>query len=298
MADEPTIDVRLPEQEPASEQQPQGAMRSWLVSGVQFVDRRRRFGAHGRARELLVVDRPVAPGVSQRWAAALHRYAVRSGLSELSPEQRRVITMAYLEGRTNEEIATALGVSITTVRRRLWVALGRLDAYLRGSGAWLSALLLAAAIYALNHSTRFVRWVPTAVGSAEKAQRLAATATAGALAATALGIVAFTSDTPMPSKSSPGATQPSIVQTVFAEGPSTPVVPRAVAPSPAQPNSAAHRVTGANAGARSVPTTASRPPAIDCDGNRTDAPPHIPVGPRANHPTEPPVTHSDEGDCD
>jgi hypothetical protein len=65
------------------------AMRSWLVSGVHVfvVDPRRRFGRHGRTRELLVVERPTQHEASERWqtlAAALHRHTVRDGLARLS----------------------------------------------------------------------------------------------------------------------------------------------------------------------------------------------------------------------
>src|SRR6266699_772565 len=154
------------------------AMRSWLVSGVHFVDPRRRFGSHGRARELLVAaDRPVSQNASERWqglAAALHRHTVRSGLSELRPDERHVITLAYLEGRTNREIATLLGGSVTTVQRRLLYALGRLEAYIGRTGVWLSALLLVAAAYAIRPLTHGVRLVNAAAASPERAQKLAA----------------------------------------------------------------------------------------------------------------------------
>src|SRR5437773_11611393 len=39
------------------------SVRSWLASGAQMVDRRRRFGDHGRPRKHLVVD-PSAPPTS------------------------------------------------------------------------------------------------------------------------------------------------------------------------------------------------------------------------------------------
>jgi sigma-70-like protein len=300
-AGEPGRDPTVPEQEPGNGHRPLDAMRSWLLSGVQFVDRRRRFGAHGRARELLVAGRPAGPDPSERLqtlTSALHRYTVRSGLSELSPEHQRVISLAYLEGRTNREIAAALGVSIRTVRRRLWVALGLLEAYLTRSGAWLLAPLLAAAIYSLSHSARFVRWVSTAANSADKAQRLVATVTAGALATAAVGIVAFTSDTPTPSKSHRAQAAPTIFEIVLPAGTSTllsPSVPReplVLAPLFAQQTSGAVvRPTGP-AGAAPSKSQDNR----GCDGNPTSAPPNTPVGPR-HGATGPPVTHPGPGGC-
>ena len=117
------------------------SVRSWLASGAQMVDRRRRFGDHGRTRKLLVVDPSARPNASERWhstTSALQRHTVGGALSELEPEHRRVITLAYLEGQTNRQIAATLGVSVTTARRRLWAALERLELYVSAAGAWLA----------------------------------------------------------------------------------------------------------------------------------------------------------------
>ena len=277
------------------------AMRTWLFSGVHLVDRRRRFGGHGRARELLVVDQPVRNGASDRWqglAASLHRHAVRGGLSELSPEEQRVITLAYLEGRTNREIASMLGVSVTTARRRLWVALDHLDAYLSRTGAWLSALVLAVAAYAAVHAARSGRWVATAAGTPDKAQRLAATLTAGVVTTAALGMVAFTSDSVMSSKSRPAATAPVSPPTTVTEQIANPnglstVGPMAIGPLV---------VTLADTKTKK-PTSDGTPTAAGgshhgkgCHGNPTNAPPSVPVGSRASHPGAP-VTHPTAGGC-
>ena len=192
------------------------AMRSWLVSGVQFVDPRRRFGNHSRARELLVADQQVDPTTSRRWqglAAALHRHTVRGGLSELQPDERHVITLAYLEGHTNREIAALLGVSVKTVQRRLLFALGRLEAYIGRTGVWLSALILVAAAYAMRPLTYGVQLVNSAAASPDRAQRLAATLTAGAVSAAAFGIVAFTSDSGIARKATQTTTPPAVSQT-------------------------------------------------------------------------------------
>ena len=154
MQDEQGHDSRFAKHERQSRPLPRDAMRSWLVSGIHLfvVDPRRRFGGHARAKELLVVDRRAWPGVSERWQtllAALHRHTVHDGMSQLSPEERRVLTLAYLEGRTNHEIAAMSGVSVSTVRRRLSVALQRLDEYVNRTGAWLAARTLG------RHGGRF-----------------------------------------------------------------------------------------------------------------------------------------------
>ncbi len=275
------------------------AMRSWLVHGVQMVDRRRRFGSHGRARELLVADQPATQNGSERWqalAAALHRHTVRGGLSELGPEHRRVITLAYLEGRTNREIAAMLGVSVTTVRRRLWIALGLLEAYIGRTGVWLSALILVAATSALRPATRVGPWVTTAAGSADRAQRVATTLTAGAMSAAVLGVVAFTSDSTPPQKSPRAATAQLVTQT-SAAAPSVASIESQLSPSQSvQPNivvtSSTERAT--------APVPEGTSPAGDndhnngCGGNPTSAPPPVPVGPHAGGA---PVTHPDAGGC-
>jgi hypothetical protein len=212
------------------------AMRSWLVNGVQSVDPRRRFGSHGRARELLVADS--SKSGSERWqalAAALHRHTVRGGLSELQPDERHVITLAYLQGLTNREIAAVLGVSVTTVQRRLLFALGRLEAYIGRTGVWLSAVILVAAAYALRPGATLVRWVTTAAGAPDRAQRVATTLTAGAVSAAMLGIVAFTSDSTPPGKPPRAGIPPVVAQTIAAAPPAAHVASRISLPSSNQP---------------------------------------------------------------
>lgn len=275
------------------------AMRSWLVHGVQMVDRRRRFGSHGRARELLVADQPATRNGSERWqalAASLHRHTVRGGLSELGPDQQRVITLAYLEGRTNREIAAMLGVSVTTVRRRLWTALGLLEAYIARTGVWLSALILVAATSALRPATRVGNWVATAAGSTDRAQRVATTLTAGAMSAAVLGMVAFTSDSTTPPKSPRAATTQSVTHTAIAP-PNAATIESQTSPPASVPPSIVTEGTTAPA---TAPVSEGTSPAggrhhnNGCGGNPTSAPPPVPV---ESHGTGAPVTHPDAGGC-
>ena len=290
---EPTLKVL----EPTGDHFGLDAMRSWLAHGVQLVDRRRRFGSHGRAREMLVSDQNATQNGSERWqalAAALHRHTVRGGLSELGPEHRRVITLAYLEGRTNREIAAMLGVSVTTVRRRLWIALGLLEAYIGRTGVWLSALILVAATSALRPATRIGHWVTTAAGSTDRAQRVASTLTAGAMSAAVLGIVAFTSDSTTPQKSPGAANAQSAVQT----GVSAPNVASidSQTTQPLEPNI----VVASTTAPATTPDSDGTVPAggrhnnNGCDGNPTSAPPPVPV---RSLGTGSPVTHPDAGGC-
>lgn len=161
-------------------------MRSWLASGAQVVDRRRRFGRHDRTRKLLVVDPQARPASAEGWhstTAALQRHTVSGALNELEPEHRRVITLAYLEGHTNSQIAAALGVSVTTAKRRLIKALEKLEIYISAAGAWLAAVLI------------FVGARVARVNASPEAQRVVSTVTVGALAAAAVGVITFLPDT-------------------------------------------------------------------------------------------------------
>lgn len=163
-----------------------GLMRSWLVRGSRrfAVDPRRRFGRNGGARRLLANEAEAAPARHGAWGglvSALQRHTVHGELSQLPKEDRQILSMAYLYGHTNREIAEMLDVSVSTVRRRLSQALSRLDESMRRAGLWVSILALGAlALYnRLNHSARATRLPAT----------LAAVA-AGTATVVTLGVVA------------------------------------------------------------------------------------------------------------
>jgi DNA-directed RNA polymerase specialized sigma24 family protein len=179
---------------------PSDAIRSWLARGIHTfaVDPRRRLGNHGGARRLLAADRAsvnTAPGAWRELVSALQRHTMHSGLAQLSAEERQVITLAYLEGRTNRQIAAMLGVSVSTVRRRLWAGLGRLDEYVRRTGTWISAALLWGLAYVIGRTARQGR-LANAVSSADWPHRLAATLAAGSMTVAAVSLVAASPDTP------------------------------------------------------------------------------------------------------
>lgn len=278
------------------------AMRSWLVTGVHVfvVDPRRRFGRHGRTRELLVLDRPSPHEASERWqtlAAALHRHTVRDGLARLGAAERRIITLAYLEGHTNREIAAMLGVSVSTVRRRLLLALEHLDTFLRRSGAWLAAIALAALTYVNGHAARGARWFGSpAVG--ERAQLVAATLAVGAVGVAAVGYVSLSRPTAPSVPTHTAISAP--VAHVQTGAPSLPIGPL-IAAAVVRPTTNIDTGAGTNATAvtRAMTKTASTTaaPIRGCHGNPTNAPPPTPVGPRPHPRSGPPVTHPGPGGC-
>lgn len=275
------------------------SIRSWLASGAQVVDRRRRLGGHGRTKKLLVVDQTTRPNGSERWhntTAALQRHTVGGALSEMDPEHRRVITLAYLEGRTNREIAATLGVSVATARRRLVRALEKLETIVSAAGAWLVAVLMGFGLYLL---TRFGRLTD----SADKVQRVAAAVTVGAMAAAAVGVVTFM----------PQATKPHHGVTLTSSAPAgagplvlAPDIAGIVGPGGATSLSSADHDSAAGAKKavhQDAPSpndqTASGggPGSNGCHGNPTGAPAPVPVGPRGQGPHGPPVDPPGKGGC-
>jgi len=261
------------------------SVRSWLASGAQMVDRRRRFGDHGRTRKLLVVDPSARPNASERWhstTSALQRHTVGGALSELEPEHRRVITLAYLEGQTNRQIAATLGVSVTTARRRLWAALERLELYVSAAGAWLAALLVGFSVYVLSRLAKLTE-------SADTAQRVAATVTVGALAAAAVGVIYVLPSTSAPLHASPKAAAPAAPGLqVFVPALSI-SAPHGVAQAPDQQVFSKAKKDAPNGPKTELEATSGGGSSNGCHGNLTGAAPPVPVGGRGSHPAGPPV---------
>jgi hypothetical protein len=265
------------------------SIRSWLASGAQVVDRRRRLGRHGQTKKLLVVDPVARSNGSERWhstTAALQRHAVGGALSEMDPEHRRVITLAYLEGRTNREIAATLGVSVTTARRRLVAALERLEAIVSAAGAWLVAVLAGFGLWILARISRLT-------DSTDKAQLVAATVTV-TVAAAAVGVITF-----MPGAASPHRGN-TIVRSVPAAAGPLALVPTAVIGGPAWATQAtggkkaAHQdlqVSSDQTGSGGAQGTNG------CHGNPTGAPPAVPAASRSVQPNGPPVDPPGLGGC-
>src|SRR5439155_14028094 len=110
---------------------------------------RRRSGANAKARRLLTSDEARRAGVYGGWlglVAALQRHTVRDAMAEMPKEDRNILTLAYLHGHTNDQIAQALNVSVRTVSRRLTNALGKLEEQVTSLGVWmLSAVLVVLA---------------------------------------------------------------------------------------------------------------------------------------------------------
>jgi DNA-binding CsgD family transcriptional regulator len=259
----------------------------------------------------MLADDASATENSQPWrdlASALRRQAISQGLHQLGPRAKEVVRLAYLEGRTNREIAARLGVSISTVQRRLRAALGDMEAFLRRSGGALSTwIVLTAGQFADRHIRAGRQWRSSAHGM----HSVLATGVAAVAVASTVAIVSLA---PAPATSSPaprgpqatappalpdGATPASAVGTVDTTSP--PLAGLSV-PALAEVDSAA--VSGAArdeapAGPGSAKPTAvgARHENLGCDGNPTSAPPEVPVGPRQDHVPRAPVSHPGAGGC-
>jgi RNA polymerase sigma factor (sigma-70 family) len=290
--------------EPVGNPARKDAVRSWLVRGIhEFeVDPRRRRGEHARAKELLLGDSRERHDTDHwhKLAAAIHRHTLQGGLGQLHPDERRLVTLAYLDGLTNREIAKALGVSVSTIHRRLAAAVENLEAYISRSGAWLSAVVLALAGGATLRMSRLGRSAMDFAGKADWPQKLAATLAAGAFATAVLGVVSVTPDSVTP-KPSPRITRhfaPPITESVQRLG-SIPAAPRTVVL--AQDRPALNAVPGVKPESPAIAATTKTTVAVHsnkgCDGNPTSAPPRVPVGSKNGHPTGAPVTHPTKGGC-
>lgn len=268
------------------------SVRSWLASGAQLVDRRRRFGRHGRTRKLLVVDPAARPNASDGWhstTSALQRHTVGGALSELDPQHRRVITLAYLEGQSNRQIAATLGVSVTTARRRLWKALERLEMYVSAAGAWLAALLVGFSVYVLSRLAKLTE-------SADTAQRVAATVTVGVLAAAAVGVVTVIPSTSAPRHASPKAAAP-VAPGLHVIFPLASIIaPQGIVQTPDQLVRGDVKKGEADVSKPDPTVIAGGGSSNGCHGNVTGAPAPVPVGPRGAGRHGPPV-NPPKGGC-
>lgn len=115
-----------------------GSVRTWVLSIVHHraIDRLR--GVAGRARHDVALDdfeRIIA--VDDPWRdveVGVQREVLQSGLATLPREQREAIQMAYFEGYTQQEIATAMNVPVGTVKGRLRIGLQKMRSLLTGVG--------------------------------------------------------------------------------------------------------------------------------------------------------------------
>ena len=170
------------------------AMRSWLARGIHpFAVATSRSRARRNASRVLGDDQSLATDRNRGWrelASALQRHTLHNALIHLDPIERQVVTLAYLQGRTNRQIAALMGVSVSTVSRRLSHALDHLDDYVRRTRGWITATLLVG----LGYLSARVGRVVNDANAGDWTHRVASTVAVGTVAVVSVGLVATSPD--------------------------------------------------------------------------------------------------------
>jgi RNA polymerase sigma factor (sigma-70 family) len=170
------------------------AMRSWLVRGIHpFAVATSRSRARRNAKRVLGDDQRLATDRNRGWrelASALQRHTLHNALIHLDPIERQIVTLAYLQGRTNRQIAALMGVSVSTVSRRLSRALEHLDDYVRRTRGWIAAALLVG----LSYLSARVGRVANGANAGDWTHRVGATVAVGTVAVVSVGLVATSPD--------------------------------------------------------------------------------------------------------
>lgn len=116
-----------------------GPLRTWLLALVHHraVDAvRREARLRERATRAANLEPPAvedpADEVVEDADLAERRRRVREALAGLPADQRRVIEMAYFDGKTQPEIASELKIPLGTVKTRTFAAMRRLRAAMEG----------------------------------------------------------------------------------------------------------------------------------------------------------------------
>jgi RNA polymerase sigma-70 factor (ECF subfamily) len=102
-----------------------GSAFCWIVTVARrkAIDRLRANSRHlqrlEEAQGARTDDEFTAPVALETLAAGERSAAVRTALAKLGPEERRAITLAFFDGLTHEEIATALRTPVGTIKARI-----------------------------------------------------------------------------------------------------------------------------------------------------------------------------------
>jgi RNA polymerase sigma-70 factor, ECF subfamily len=118
-----------------------GSVQSWLIIMARnsAIDRIRQHRAQPRAVPLepesgFELESPDA-SPEQQTAAAQRRRKIQQLMSELPPEQREAVELAFFAGLTHAELAERLGEPLGTVKSRIRMGLIRLRTLLEETGA-------------------------------------------------------------------------------------------------------------------------------------------------------------------
>jgi hypothetical protein len=256
-------------------------------------DPRRRLGRYAEARRFLAEhgrNASVAPGVWDGLLNALRSHTIQDTLASLAAWEREVLHLAFLEGRTNREIAAILHISRSTVRRRIVLGLANLDDQLRRVGTKASAILVLLLAPALSRA-RIAGHAVSALRASPAGSVVFATVAGAAVGAVVVGAIAGNQG--VTARDGPAASSTHVT----AGAPLVSVELRQDSPTGVGPPASTQ---GSSAGAGPAGASANTNGLLDpgCDGNPTSAPATTPVGPRTAHGQGlSPVTHPLAGGC-
>lgn len=107
-----------------------GRVRTWLAVRMRSraLDRQKSARVSRRAGDESVLERVESEGGASDIERTPDQQRVRGALADLSAEQRQIVELAYFDGLSCSEIATAIAVPIGTVKSRMAAAMARLRA--------------------------------------------------------------------------------------------------------------------------------------------------------------------------
>ncbi|MEQ8233485.1 MAG: sigma-70 family RNA polymerase sigma factor [Gammaproteobacteria bacterium] len=108
--------------------------RTWMytLARNRMIDHFRAGERRNRAHDGFATIEPVLREDSEPPERDANRARVAALLEELPPEQRRILLLVYVEGRSHREIAEMLGLPIGTVKSRTRLAFNRLRKLMEG----------------------------------------------------------------------------------------------------------------------------------------------------------------------
>jgi RNA polymerase sigma-70 factor (ECF subfamily) len=101
-----------------------GSMTTWVFAIARNlrIDRLRREVPWQELPEGRMAEASSEPLPDEAVAEKERQERVQAALAELPPEQKEVVSLAYLEGLSHSEIAERLGVPLGTVKSRMRIA--------------------------------------------------------------------------------------------------------------------------------------------------------------------------------
>lgn len=109
-----------------------GGLETWVttIARTRSIDRLRSLGTVSRMVEGVAQQPPPAsatpPSPDDSASAAQDQSRVRAAMTQLPPEQREVVLLAYFDGLSQSEIARKTGQPLGTVKTRARLALEKL----------------------------------------------------------------------------------------------------------------------------------------------------------------------------